>query len=129
MRRCLALLLMLATGVVHGADVADEAEFHFRRGLSFQRQGRFEDALAEFYASNRLVPNRNVQLNIASTLGRLQLYDESFRAYSEVEGQSLQPDERVDVERALAFLRPKLALVRVESTPSGATIFVGRKDL
>jgi outer membrane receptor for ferrienterochelin and colicins len=129
MRRCLALLLLLAAGVVHGADVADEAEFHFRRGLAFQRQGRFEDALAEFYASNRLVPNRNVQLNIASSLGRLRLYDESFRAYSELEREPLQPDERADVERALAFLRPKLALVRVESTPSGAIIFVGRRDL
>jgi len=129
MRRCLALLLLLAAGLVHGADVADEAEFHFRRGLAFQRQGRFEDALAEFYASNRLVPNRNVQANIASTLGRLQLYDESFRAYSELERQPLQPEERADVERALAFLRPKLALVRVESTPSGAAIFVGRRDL
>jgi hypothetical protein len=133
MSRWLALLLLLMAGVVHGAeaaaDVADEAEFHFRRGLAFQRQGRFEDALAEFYASNRLVPNRNVQLNIASTLGRLQLYDEAFRAYSEVARQPLQPDERADVERALAFLRPKLALVRVESNPSGATIFVGRRDL
>jgi outer membrane receptor protein involved in Fe transport len=133
MSRCLALLLLLMAGVAHGADaaadVADEAEFHFRRGLAFQRQGRFEDALAEFYASNRLVPNRNVQLNIASTLGRLQLYDEAFRAYSEVARQPLQPDERADVEQALAFLRPKLALVRVESTPSGATIFVGRRDL
>jgi outer membrane receptor for ferrienterochelin and colicins len=129
MRRWLVLLCLLVAGAVQAVDVADEAEFHFRRGLSFQRQGRFEDALAEFYASNRLVPNRNVQLNIASTLGRLQLYDEAFRAYSEVAGQSLQPDERADVEQALAFLRPKLALIRVESTPPGATLFVGRRDL
>jgi len=129
MSRALVLLLLLTSGAVQGADVADEAEFHFRRGLSFQRQGRFEDALQEFYASNRLVPNRNVQLNIASTLGRLQLYDEAFRAYSEMARQSLPPDEREDVDEALAFLRPKLALVRVESTPPGATIFVGRRDL
>jgi outer membrane receptor for ferrienterochelin and colicins len=129
MKCALVLLLVMAAGSEQGADVADEAEFHFRRGLTFQRQGRFEDALSEFYASNRLVPNRNVQLNIASTLGRLQLYDEAFRAYSEVARQPLQPDERADVEQALAFLRPKLALVRVESTPPGATIFVGRRDL
>ncbi|WP_224247811.1 PEGA domain-containing protein [Hyalangium gracile] len=129
MRRLLILLLALVAGAAGAADVADEAEFHFRRGLAFQRQGRFDDALAEFYASNRLVPNRNVQLNIASTLGRLQLYDEAFRAYSEVARQPLEPDERADVEQALAFLRPKLALVRVESTPPGATIFIGRRDL
>lgn len=129
MSRALILLLLLIAGAAQGADVADEAEFHFRRGLAFQRQGRFEDALAEFYASNRLVPNRNVQLNIASTLGRLQLYDEAFRAYSELARQPLPPDERKDVDQALAYLRPRLALVRVESTPPGASIFVGRRDL
>src|SRR5690349_8957020 len=107
MSRAWILLLLLVAGAAHGADVADEAEFHFRRGLAFQRQGRFEDALEAFYASNRLVPNRNVQLNIASTLGRLQLYDEAFRAYSEVARQPLPPDERRDVDQALAFLRPK----------------------
>lgn len=129
MSRALPLLLLLITGAAWGADVADEAEFHFRRGLTFQRQGRFEDALAEFYASNRLVPNRNVQLNIAATLGRLQLYDEAFRAYSELARESLPPGERQDVDEALAYLRPRLALVRVESTPPGASIFVGRRDL
>ena len=75
------------------------------------------------------MPNRNVQLNIASTLGRLQLYDESFRAYSELAREPLPPDERKDVDQALAYLRPRLALVRVESTPPGASIFVGRRDL
>lgn len=129
MTRALLLLFLLITGAAWGADVADEAEFHFRRGLSFQRQGRYEDALEEFYASNRLVPNRNVQLNIAATLGRLQFFDEAFRAYSELARESLPPGERKDVDEALAYLRPRLALVRVESTPPGASIFVGRRDL
>ncbi|MHB8874378.1 MAG: PEGA domain-containing protein [Myxococcaceae bacterium] len=124
----LLLSLLVAAGA-QASDVADEAEFHFRRGLAYQQRGRSEEALAEFYASNRLVPNRNVQMNIASALGRLGLFDEAFRAYSELEGQALTGEERADVDRALAFLRPKLALVRVDSSPPGAAIFVERRDL
>lgn len=123
-------LLVLLWGAAALADVADEAEFHFRRGLHFQEQGRLEEALASFYASNRLVPNRNVQLNIAATLGRLKLYHEAFRAYSALQAsEGLSPQEKQDLERALSFLRPMLALVRVETDPPGAHIYAERKDL
>jgi outer membrane receptor protein involved in Fe transport len=122
------LALLVATAAL-ADDVADEAEFHFKRGLAAQQRGRVEEALAEFYASNRLVQNRNVQLNIASALGRLGSFDEAFRAYSELERQSVSAEEQADIDRALAFLRPKLALVRVDSSPPGAAIFVERRDL
>ena len=127
--RLAALGCLLAAATALASDVADEAEFHFRRGLAYQRRGQIEEALEEFYASNRLVPNRNVQMNIASGLGRLGLSDEAFRAYSELANQALTAEEKTDVERALAYLRPKLALVRVESKPPGATIYVERRDL
>jgi outer membrane receptor for ferrienterochelin and colicin len=110
-------------------DVADEAQFHFTRGNQLYRQGRFDDALSEFYASNRLVPNRNVQFNIARCLEQLKLYDEAFRAWSDLGRQEVPPAERAAINGAIEKLRPHLALVNVTSEPPGAEIFANRRDL
>ena len=96
-------------------DVADEAQFHFARGNQLYRQARFDDALSEFYASNRLVPNRNVQFNIARCLEQLKLYDEAFRAWSDIGRQEAPPAERTAINAAIEKLRPHLALVNVTS--------------
>jgi outer membrane receptor protein involved in Fe transport len=127
-----ALLLMAvvcAPGSARAADVADEAQFHFVRGTQFYRQARFDDALAEFYASNRLVPNRNVQFNIARSLEQLHLYDEAFRAWSELLRGNPPAAERAAIEGAIDKLRPHLALLLVTTTPPGAEIYANRRDL
>src|SRR5688572_8514617 len=115
-----ATVLLLA-GAAFASDVADEAEFHFQRGLKLYSQRRYEDALASFYASNRLAPTRAAQRNIAAALEELQRFPEAFRAYAELERMALNPGERAEIDKAVARLRPKLALVRVESDPPGAT--------
>jgi outer membrane receptor protein involved in Fe transport len=132
--RRLAVLVVVLGILGSGAraraeDVADEAQFHFARGAQLYRQGRFEDALSEFYVSNRLVANRNVQFNIARCLEQLKLYDEAFRAWSEMERKEAPPAERATIAAAIEKLRPHLALVRVTSEPSGAEIFANRRDL
>jgi outer membrane receptor protein involved in Fe transport len=111
------------------AEEADEAQFHFLRGNRAYQEKRFEDALASYYLSNRLVPNRNVQFNIARCLDRLGRYDESYRAWSMLLDQSLRGKEQQAVRDAIDQLRPHLALLEVETTPPGATIFASRRDL
>jgi outer membrane receptor protein involved in Fe transport len=123
---CLAFAF--ATGA-RAEDVADEAQFHFSRGNQLYRQGRYDEALVELYASNRLVPNRNVKFNIARCLEQLKLYDEAFRAWSEVARGEAPPAERAAIQAAIDKLRPQLALIQVSSNPPGATIFVNRRDL
>jgi len=121
---------VLCSGVAARAeDVADEAQFHFVRGTQLYRQGRFDDALSEFYVSNRLVPNRNVQFNIARSLEQLKLYDEAFRVWSELGRKDAPAAEAAAVTAAIEKLRPHLALVRVTSEPPGAEIFANRRDL
>jgi len=124
-----ALGVLLCAVPAAGEDVADEAQFHFARGNQLYRQGRFDDALSEFYASNRLVPNRNVQFNIARCLEQLKLYDEAFRAWSEIGRKEAPPAERSAIVAAIEKLRPHLALLNVTSDPPGAEIFANRRDL
>ena len=69
-RLLVAFLIVLASArPARADDVADEAQFHFVRGNQFYREGHFDEALSAYYASNRLVPNRNVQFNIARAIG------------------------------------------------------------
>jgi len=112
-----------------GAGQADEAQFYFLRGNRAYQEQRFEDALASYYLSNRLVANRNVQFNIARCLGRLGRYEEAYRAWSTLLEQALPEKEEQAAREAIEGLRPHLALVVVKTTPPGATISAGRRDL
>src|SRR5215831_14924920 len=124
-----ALGVLLCAVPAAGEDVADEAQFHFARGNQLYRQAQFEEALSELYASNRLVPNRNVQFNIARCLEQLHLYDESFRAWSELLRGNAPAAERAGIEASIDKLRPHLALLLVTSDPPGAEIYANRRDL
>jgi outer membrane receptor protein involved in Fe transport len=133
-----ALLLLLVSTQAFGGEPAsprpasgeaDEAQFHFVRGNRAYQERRFEDALASYYLSNRLVPNRNVQFNIARCLDRLARYEEAYRAWSALNTSALPESEAKTVRDAIDQLRPHLALVEVESSPPGATIYAGRRDL
>jgi outer membrane receptor protein involved in Fe transport len=122
-------MLLLSAARARAADVADEAQFHFTRGNQLYRQAQFEEALSELYASNRLVPNRNVQFNIARCLEQLRLYDEAFRAWSELLRGAPPAAERTSIEASIDKLRPHLALLLVTSDPPGAEIYANRRDL
>ncbi len=131
MRPTLLCALIFSLGS-SATDVADEAEFYFRRGLEFLKQNRPADALDAFYTSNRLVRNKNVELNIAATLGRLGRYEEAYRAYVELKKRyagQLSAQAASDVDSAIRFLEKQVALVEVETDPPGATLFLDREDL
>jgi outer membrane receptor protein involved in Fe transport len=132
MRRTAVLLIAALAGapaLAAAAPEADEAQFRFLRGNQLYRQGRFEDALSEYYQSNRLVPNRNVEFNIARCLEKLRRFDEAFRVWTALEAGELPEQERALVRESVERLRPHVALLRVTSTPPGADIYLARHDL
>jgi outer membrane receptor protein involved in Fe transport len=124
-----ALLLTLLAVPARADNTADEADLRFRRGVGAYRARRFDDALAEFFQSNRLVKNRNVLLNIARCYEQLKRYDEAYRYYAEVLGESPSPEDLRLVEESQARLAPRVALLQIATEPPGADVFVERKDL
>ena len=131
-----ALLLLLAglagagrSGAAESANAADEADLAFQLGNDAYRRGTYGEALAKYFVSYRLAPNRNALFNIARCYEALARFDEAYRYYHDLELQGPGAQDRQEVARALARLRPRVALVRVTTEPSAAELFVDREDL
>jgi outer membrane receptor protein involved in Fe transport len=108
----------------------DEADFRFHRVAQLFQKGKIEEALGEFLASNHLVHNRNAVFNIARSFQLLQRYNEAYRWYNDILAEENVPaGDRAAVQQALRLLQPSLALLRVESDPPGATVYIDRQDL
>ncbi len=124
----LAALPALSTGA-RADDVADEADFHFRLAAKRYEANDFTGALEHFLASNRLVPNKNVLFNIARTYEQLKQPADAYRHYQRALEGEPDPATRARIGDAIARIKPLVAVVRVESTPPGATVYIDRKDL
>ncbi|HEU0036254.1 MAG TPA: hypothetical protein VFQ53_36830 [Kofleriaceae bacterium] len=109
--------------------VADEADLQFSIGAEAYTKGDFRLALQHFLASNRLVPNRNVMFNIARAYEQLGRFADAYRYY--VDASRGDGDGRLkgDVTAALARIAPKVAVIEVETSPPGGTVYLDRKDL
>ncbi|MDW8245787.1 MAG: TonB-dependent receptor [Sandaracinaceae bacterium] len=110
-------------------DLAAEADVLFELGIEAQKSGNYRLALQYYLASQRLAPNKNVVFNIAVCFERLGRWSEAFRYYDAYSREQLDPSDRALVEEALRRLRPRVAVVRVTSTPSGALVYLDRRDL
>jgi outer membrane receptor protein involved in Fe transport len=127
--RSVAVALLLVGLAARADSMADEADFRFQRAAKLYRQGKVEEALGEFLASNRLVRNRNVIFNIARSFEVLKHYNEAYRWYTEILADDMPEADRKELAAAMKRLQPSLALLRVQSQPPGATVYVDRKDL
>jgi outer membrane cobalamin receptor len=128
---CLALLTLALVYAPRAAadDLADEADLKFRLGAEAYQRGDYRAALEEFLASNRLVPNRNVAYNIARCYEQLKQFPEAFRYYSVALLAETDGEARGRIERSLTAIRKYIAVLEIETSPAGATIFIQRKDL
>ena len=120
----------LSVSVAYADGNADEADLQFEAGADAYSKGDFRTALEHFLASNRLVPNRNVMFNIARAYEQLQRYPDAYRYYVDAgRGEGGDSKLKGDVIEALGRVSPKVAVIKVETTPPGATVYVDRKDL
>lgn len=132
-RSGLVCCLICALAMPASADgVADEADLQFTVGAEAYGKGDFTSALEHFLASNRLVPNRNVMFNIARAYEQLGRFPDAYRYYIDAargDGNASDGKLQRDVTAALNRIGPRVAVLTVETTPPGATIFLDRRDL
>lgn len=83
----------------------------------------------DFLASNRLVPNRNVIFNIARTYEQLERAPDAYRYYVQAAEGETDPAAKKRLEESIARITSQVAILRVETSPPGATIYLARKDL
>jgi hypothetical protein len=125
----LALFVLSYPRAVLADDLADEAELQFTLGAEAYQKGDLKGALEHFLASNRLAPNRNVLYNVARVFDGMKKYPEAYRYYSQaLEGETAE-GARSTIEAALKQLALSVAVVHVETSPPGATLYIERKDL
>ncbi|HEX4340510.1 MAG TPA: TonB-dependent receptor [Polyangiaceae bacterium] len=124
---CLAVVCL--AGRARADDLADEADLEFRLAAERYTASDYRGALEHFLASNRLAPNRNVVFNIARTYEKLQRFPEAFRYYTTALADETDPAARARISTALDAIRPHVAVLDVTTAPSGATLYIDRKDL
>lgn len=107
---------------------------HLARGLRARGRARareLEQALEAYQGVLRLgTRTRNVVFNTALTLGELGRPVEAFNYYSEyLRAFDLSEDERAEGARRIDAIRPQVAVLRIESAPTGASVRLDRSDL
>ena len=126
-----AALLFACTvvGAARGDNLADEAQLQFELGAERYRAGDYRGALEHFLASNRLVPNRNVVFNVARTYAQLKQNADAYRYFDQaLEGEG-DATTRARIEDSIARIVPLIAVLRVDSEPPGATVYIDWRDL
>jgi outer membrane receptor for ferrienterochelin and colicin len=125
----LALSLLLVPCLALANNTADEADVAFELGNEAYSRGNYNEALRSYFTSYRLVPNRNVLFNIARCYEAQNRFNEAYRYYNDLSNESLPDDDAAEIRRSLERLRSKVALVRVQTTPEGAEVYIDRADL
>jgi outer membrane receptor for ferrienterochelin and colicins len=107
---------------------------HLARGLRARgrtRERELTEAIDAYLGVLRLgARTRNVVFNLGLAHQELGRADDAFNYFGEyLRAFDLGADERTAGEQRLEALRPRVAVARLESTPPGAEVRVGRRDL
>lgn len=124
--------MLLAPVRVVRADDAAMSRFHFEQGSEHYARGRFDRAVQEFLAAQRLSPNPRTVYNIGLCFLRMSRHDDAFFFLDEYvslpdEAEGAEERRRFATE-ALRTLAPRVARVALRSEPAGATIYVDQRE-
>lgn len=121
--------ILAVAGTAHAGD-KEEAEKHFRAGLSLQKLEDFDAAIAAFETSLRLYPTKSALFNLANCLRAAHRYDEALKALERLDheyGTELDSAMRLAVDEQLQELRNLSASLVVEVDQTGAEVWIDGK--
>ena len=114
----------------HYFDVGNRVITQAYRARGARRRALFEEALAAFVQSIRIVRSRNAIFNAGVAVEELGRVDEAFNYYSEYLAMpDLTDADRIEASRRREALRPRVAVAAVSTVPPGAEVRVDRQDL
>ena len=100
------------------------------RARGSRREVLLQQALDTYVETMGLVRSRNVIFNTGFVSSELGRHGDAFGYYNEYMGMAgLSDEERAEGQRRLDALRPQIAILAIESEPSGAEVRVDRQDL
>lgn len=137
MRPTLAALTLLCTALLSAgfarADDAAMSRFHYEEASKHYERGRYGQAIEQFFLAQRLSPSSRTLYNIGLCFTQLeqprqahQFFQEYLDADDSGEGAA---ERRAFATETIERLRGELALLRVESSPPGARLYVDREEL
>jgi len=109
------------------ASETEEAERHFRAGVSLQKVEDFDSAILQFQTSIRLHPTKSALFNLANCLRAVHRYPEAQAALRRLVadyGPELEPDMSLAARSQLEELDNLTATLMVEVDRPGAEIRV-----
>jgi tetratricopeptide (TPR) repeat protein len=135
-RRIAALLAMAlwlqVSGVMAQAapTAADKqrARELYTKGQKLFREGQYLEAQSSFEEAYTAVPNPVVLLSIAECQVRGEQFSLAVATYQRYLDERKDAPDRAQVEAQIAKLQQKPGRLTVESTPSGALVFVDGQD-
>lgn len=112
------------------AEVAGEAGFFDGIARRAYQAGQYEAALESFQLAWEIAPSPRLLYNIALCADLAGRSDMAFPLYQQyLLGDDSDATRRSEAVSRSERLKPRLALVQIESDPAGANIYVDRKEL
>jgi len=121
------LLATLAFPSIALGDSAGEADKHFRRGVDLYKDNDYRAALVEFQRAYDTLPSWQVLYNIGESQFQLQDYADALKTlqrYLAEGGKKVSHKRRKEVEKDIAKLKTRVAVLKVNTSEPGATITI-----
>jgi hypothetical protein len=118
-----------APAVKPDADAANmkEAKDRFERALALYDDGDYDAALVEFHRAYDLAPTYKILYNIAKIQRHTNNYSAAitnFERYLQLGGAEVPADRRDEVEKELAVLKTRVAVLDVKTNVEGADVYI-----
>ncbi|HET9929076.1 MAG TPA: tetratricopeptide repeat protein [Polyangiaceae bacterium] len=104
-----------------------EAAARFERGLALYDDGDYEAALVEFSRAYELQPTYKILYNIAKIERVKNDYSTAlnhYEHYLEQGGAEIPAERREEVEKEIAVLKERVALVTINANVEGAVVYI-----
>ncbi len=115
-----------AASAAASSDPVERARVHYERGLQLFNEENYDAALFEFDRAYELAPSYKILYNMGRIQRQQNNYAAAMRSYARYlrEGAGNVPtDRRAEVEREIAVLKPRVALITVTVNVDAADVY------